>query len=356
MAHPFLERATRPHVEGRFEAEEVGLAANNVSLPLEALRYDVTPVGLHYTLSHFDIPALDAAAYRLSVEDKSFSLEALKALPQRTVRATLECAGNGRAGMTPRYPSMPWTHGAVGTAEWTGTPLYPLLEKSISSETREIAFLGADRGFDSGVEHHFGRSLSVEDAMRPDVLLAWAMNGAPLAPQHGAPLRLVVPGWYGMASVKWLTRIELLERPFDGYQQRVGYHYRKRAGEPGEPVRHARVKSLMVPPGVPDWYTRRRMVDAGRVAIEGRAWSGGGVPVKRIELGIDGEWRDGEIEPATAPFAWQRWRCEWHATPGEHELACRATDASGAVQPLAPDWNTAGMGNNAVQRIAVTVR
>ena len=356
MAHPFLERASRPHVEGRFEAEELGLAANNVSLPPEALRYDVTPVGLHYTLSHFDIPALDAAAWRLSVQDRTYSLEALKALPQRTIRVTLECAGNGRAGMTPRYPSMPWGYGAVGTAEWTGTPLRLVLEKALSPGTREIAFFGADRGFDSGVEHHFARSLGVEDAMRPEVLLAWAMNGAPLAPQHGAPLRLVVPGWYGMASVKWLTGIELLEQPFDGYQQRVGYHYRKRSGDAGEPVRHARVKSLMLPPGIPDWYTRHRLVESGVVAVEGRAWSGGGVPVERLEFGVNGEWREAEIDPPSAPFAWQGWRCAWQAARGEHELACRATDASGAVQPLEPDWNIAGMGNNAVQRIAVTVR
>ena len=113
---------------------------------------------------------------------------------------------------------------------------------------------------------------------------------------------------------------------------------------------------MMAPPGIPDWYTRRRLVDAGALTIEGRAWSGGGVPVERVELGADGEWREAELERAETPFAWQRWRCEWRARPGEHELACRATDASGAVQPLEPDWNTAGMGNNAVQRLAVTVR
>jgi DMSO/TMAO reductase YedYZ molybdopterin-dependent catalytic subunit len=356
MAHPFFERATRPHVEGGFAAEEVGLAAINVAMPPEALRYDVTPVGLHYTLSHFDIPALDAASYRLVVHDRSVSLAEVKALPSKTVRVTLECAGNGRAGFSPRYPSMPWMHGGVGTAEWTGIPLHLLLERSISSKTREIAFIGADLGFDSGVEHPFGRSLAVDEAMRPDVIVAWAMNGAPLAPQHGAPLRLVVPGWYGMASVKWLARIELLEHAFDGYQQAVGYHYRKRAGEKGEPIRHARVKSMMVPPGIPDWYTRRRLLEGGAVVIEGRAWSGGGVPVERLQFGVDGDWRDAQLEPPSAPFAWQRWRCSWQAGRGEHELSCRATDASGAVQPLAPDWNTAGMGNNAVQRVAVTVR
>lgn len=327
-----------------------------MSLPLEALRYDVTPVGLHYTLSHFDIPVVDADAYRLSLPSRDFSLAELKALPSKTLRVTLECAGNGRAGFRPRYPSMPWTQGGVGTAEWTGVPLSAVLGNFLRKETGEVAFIGADRGFDSGVEHHFGRSLSLEDAMRDEVLLAWSMNGQPLAPQHGAPLRLVVPGWFGMASVKWLSRIELLERPFDGYQQVVGYRYTKQRGEPGTPVRHAKVKSLMAPPGIGDWYTGRRLVAMGSTEIQGRAWSGAGVAVSRVELGVDGEWRAAELEPPAQRFAWQRWRASWDATPGEHELACRATDAAGATQPFEADWNVGGMGNNAVQRVQVTVR
>jgi DMSO/TMAO reductase YedYZ molybdopterin-dependent catalytic subunit len=335
----------------------VALALRHVSLPLEALRYDVTPVGLHYTLSHFDIPRLEAAAYRLTVGERQFSLADLQAMPAKTLRVTLECAGNGRAGFTPRYPSMPWRYGGVSTAEWTGVALRTVLERTgVPGGAKEIAFFGADRGFDSGVEHHFGRSLSVAEAMQPEVLLAWAMNGQPLAPQHGAPLRLVVPGWFGMASVKWLSRIEALDRPFDGYQQVVGYRYTRQPGEAGTPVRHARVKSLIAPPGIADWYTGRRLLDAGKVTLEGRAWSGAGVAVTRVELGVDGEWRAAEVEPPSQRFAWQRWRATWDALPGEHELACRAGDAEGAEQPLEPDWNRGGMGNNAVQRLQVTVR
>jgi len=315
----------------------------------------VTPVGLHYTLSHFDVPDLDENSYRLTIGQREISLAELKAMPSKTQRVTLECAGNGRAGFAPRYPSMPWTHGGVGTAQWTGVALKDVLGK-VPEAIKEIAFFGADRGFDSGVEHHFGRSLGVADAMRDEVLLAWAMNGRPLAPQHGAPLRLVVPGWFGMASVKWLTRIELLEQSFDGYQQVVGYRYTKRRGEPGTPVRHAKVKSLMAPPGMPDWYTGRRLVSQGSIELEGRAWSGAGVAVARVELAVDGKWRAAELEAPAERFAWQRWRASWDALRGEHELACRASDAAGAVQPLEPDWNVGGMGNNAVQRVQVSVR
>ena len=349
-------------MEGPFAAEELGLAFRNVGLPIEALRYDVTPVGLHYTLSHFDIPAVDDTAFRLTVtglvaSPLSLSMEEVRRLPSRTVRATLECAGNGRAGMAPRYPSMPWMHGGVGTAEWTGAPLRRVLERAgLAVSVRDVAFIGADRGFDSGVEHAFGRSLALQEALRDDVLLVWAMNGQPLAPQHGAPLRLIVPGWFGMASVKWLAAIEARDQPYDGYQQVVGYHYRQQAGEPGVPVTHAKVKSLMVPPGIPDWYTRRRLVEHGSVIVHGRAWSGGGTAVTRVQFAVDGEWRDAELEAPSHPHAWQRWQCAWRAASGEHELACRATDASGATQPEQPEWNRGGMGNNAIHKVQVTVR
>jgi sulfane dehydrogenase subunit SoxC len=332
------------------------LALRQISLPLEGLLLDVSPRGLHYTLSHFDLPFLDAEAFRLEVGARRFSLAELRAMPVRTVRATMECAGNGRAEFRPRYPSMPWTHGGVGTAEWTGVPLQRVLAELPLDKVREVVFFGADRGFDSGVEHLFARSLALDEALREDVLLAWAMNGEPLSPPHGAPLRLIVPGWFGMASVKWLTRVVLLGEPFDGYQQTVGYRYVKERGQPGTPVRHMKVKSLIAPPGMPDWYSGRRLVEAGRAVLEGRAWSGRGVAVRRVEVAVDGAWRDAEVDAAPSPFAWQRWRCEWVADPGEHELACRATDAEGAVQPLEPDWNAGGMGNNAVHRIRVTVR
>jgi sulfane dehydrogenase subunit SoxC len=186
------------------------------------------------------------------------------------------------------------------------------------------------------------------------VLVAYAMNGAPLPPQHGAPLRLVVPRWYGMASVKWLHAIEAIDRPFDGFQQARGYHFRRRADEKGEPCTRMRVNSLMAPPGIPDFYTRRRVVEAGDVGLMGRAWSGS-APVVRVEWAVDGAWRNAELEEGKGPH-WQGWRATWAATPGEHELACRATDEAGNVQPLESPWDLSGFGNNGVQRIPVTVR
>jgi sulfane dehydrogenase subunit SoxC len=231
-------------------------------------------------------------------------------------------------------------------------PLHQILH--LKDEATEVVFHGADRGIDAGVEHHLARSLTREQALRDEVLVAYAMNGAPLPPQHGAPLRLVVPRWYGMASVKWLGAIEALDRPFDGVQQMRSYHFRRVRGEKGEPCTLMRVNSLMVPPGIPDFYTRRRVVEAGPVEIVGRAWSGA-APVERVEFGVDGSWSTAQVAPQRHALSWMRWRFAWHATPGEHELACRATDAAGNTQPLEPPWDLSGFGNNGVQRVHVTV-
>ena len=352
--------ARRAPIAGRHTAEEVGLAARNHGMPLEALRYDVTPAGLHYLLIHFDIPPADAVP-RLELKGMletplRLSPSDLAVMPSRTLRVTMECAGNGRGQMAPRYPSVPWLEEGVSTAEWTGVPLAALLERAgLRTAASELVFHGADRGFDAGVEHHFARSLPVAEAMREDVLVAYAMNGAPLAPQHGAPLRLVVPRWYGMASVKWLCAVEALDGPFDGPQQARSYHFRRHGGERGVPCTRMRVNSLLAPPGIPDFYSRRRTLEQGTIEILGRAWSGAGA-IARVELGVDGGWSDAVLEPGQDDRAWIAWRARWRASPGEHELSCRATDAAGHVQPLEPPWDVSGFGNNAVQRVNVIVR
>jgi len=257
--------------------------------------------------------------------------------------------------VSPRYPSIPWVEEGVSTAEWTGAPLAHVLRAAgLQASAREIVFWGADIGIDRGQEHAFARSLVPSEALREDVLLAYEMNGQPLPPQHGYPLRLVVPRCDGMASVKWLVRIEAIDHAFDGVQQAHSYHFRSLAREPGTPCTRMRVNSLLAPPGIPDFYTRERVLRAGRVEFEGRAWSGEDA-ITRVEFGVDGNWREARVEAAAAPHAWQRWRAEWDAQAGEHELACRATDAAGNVQPLEPPWDVTGFGNNAVQRVRVRV-
>lgn len=344
-----------------FSVEEVQQATRNSGMPLEALRYDITPPGLHYLLIHFDIPATDPQSWRLGIDGHvgrplSLSLEDIRARPRRTLAVTLECAGNGRSRMTDRKFSQPWLLEAVGTAEWTGTPLAGLLaEAGLTPDAVELVFTGADHGMQGEVEHDYQRALTVAEAMREDVLVVYEMNGHPLTPQHGAPLRLLVPGWYGMASVKWLHRIEAVSEPFTGYQQAHAYRVQMNEDDPGERVSWIRVRALMAPPGFPDFPTGHRYVESGPVRLFGRAWSGR-APVTRVELGVDDRWIEAELGPAIGPYAWRSWTAEWNAEPGEHILSCRATDAEGNTQPLEPFWNVQGMCNNYVQTVPVTVR
>jgi len=345
-------------VEG-ISLEELALAARNHGMPLEALRYPVTPVGLHYLLIHYDVPVVEPETWRLTVRGEReliLGLEELRARPAAEVTVTMECAGNGRARLDPRPVSQPWLLEAVGTARWRGTPLRPLLEEAGVGGAVEVLFTGLDRGVEGGEEQAFQRALQLEEALRDEVLLAYEMNGAPLPPQHGFPLRLVVPGWYGMTNVKWLERIELVDTPFAGYQNSWSYRLRQAEDEEGEPLDRMQPRSLMAPPGIPEFMTRDRTVAAGEVVLEGRAWSGH-APVETVEVSTDGgeTWARAELEPEGEPWAWRGWSYGWNAEPGEHVLCCRARDAAGNEQPHEPPWNLGGYANNAVQAVRVTV-
>jgi DMSO/TMAO reductase YedYZ molybdopterin-dependent catalytic subunit len=351
-------------VEGAISPEELQLAARNHGLPLEALRYDVTPVGLHYLLVHYDIPAVSAEAWRLRIggqveRELELSLEELRARPAVRERVTMECAGNGRAQLVPRPLSQPWLLEAVGTGEWSGTALRPILEEAgLDREAVEVRFTGIDRGREGGLEQSYERSLPIEEALRDEVLLAYELNGQPLPPQHGFPLRLVVPGWYGMANVKWLERVTVLDRAFDGYQQRQAYRLRQEEGEDGEPATRMLPRALMVPPGIPDFLTRERIVEEAAVILEGRAWSGW-APISAVEVSTDGgaSWEDASVAEAPTRWSWASWRYRWEpAAGGTYELCCRARDDAGNEQPLEPRWSLGGYANNAVQRVAVSYR
>jgi sulfane dehydrogenase subunit SoxC len=341
---------------------ELQLAARNHGLPLEALAHEITPPGLHYLLIHYDIPDVEPAAYRLEVgghveRPLSLSLEDLAARERSALAATFECAGNGRARLSPRPISQPWLSEAVGTAKWAGTPLAPLLrEAGVRDGAVEVLFTGLDHGFEGGIEQDYERSLPLGEALSDGALLAYEMNGLPLPPQHGFPVRLLVPGWYGMTNVKWLTSIEVLAEPYGGYQNAVGYRFYDADGTPGEPVTRMLPRSLTVPPGVPDFMTRERHVTPGPCTLRGRAWSGWG-QVERVEVSTDGgaSWAAAALDRPLSEAAWRGWSHEWHAEEGRHELSSRATDAAGNTQPLEPEWNLKGYANNAVERIPVVV-
>ncbi len=339
--------------------DELRLAARNHGMPLEALRYDVTPIGLHYLLTHYDIPFVDETTWHLTVGGRVatplvLDLAKLRefAPVERTV--TLECAGNGRARLLPRPVSQPWLDEAVGTARWRGARLTDVLSAAgVLSDAVDVVFTGHDHGTERGGEQDYQRGLPVAEVA--DVLLAYEMNGVPLPPQHGAPVRVVVPGWYGMAHVKWLRDIHVLAQPFEGYQNAVAYRERSTQDDPGTPVTRIRPRALMVPPGYPDFMTRRRYLPPGMVTLTGRAWSGR-APLTAVSVSCDGRtWRPATLGPTEDRYAWRSWSATWEAEPGEYTLMARAEDEVG-VQPVDQPWNVGGMANNMAQQVDVVVQ
>lgn len=351
---------------GPSDLEVVSHAPFNAETPEHALTRDVTSSRHVYVRSNFDVPQLDGDAHRIAVggavtSPYTLTVGELRAMPMRTVTVTMECAGNDRSSMRPPPAGEVWRSNAVSTARWTGVPLAAVLERAgVRSEAVEILAEGADAGTrdDADGRITFARALPVDVARHPDTLLALMMNDEPLAPAHGAPVRLVVPGWYGMASVKWVARIEALTEPYRGYFQAKRYVYDfdgadHRGASGHEPVRRMRVKSAIVAPAAGD------VIDGRELHIWGWAWSGDGA-ITRVEVAVTGgdRWRDAQIvTPPASPNAWTRWELRWQVPhPGRYVLRSRATDAAGNVQPDEAPWNRLGYGNNAVRTVIVDVR
>jgi DMSO/TMAO reductase YedYZ molybdopterin-dependent catalytic subunit len=283
------------------------------------------------------------------------TLEEIKKRPSQTIAVTMECAGNGRALFAPRRISQPWLLEAIGTAKWTGTPLWGILEEAgIGRDAVEVVFTGLDRGVEGDQVQFYQRRFIVGEARREEVLLVYEMNGEPLPPQHGYPLRLLVPGWYGMASVKWLDRIEAVAEP--GIPDGSGLSLLPiggRSWRAGQRDQGARVDGS---PGIPDFMTRTRLVHAGQVTLSGKAWAGPR-SVARVEVTVDAgsTWSEAQLDEAVSSFAWMTLTFVWNARPGACTLCVRATDSDGNVQPMEQQWNFGGYGNNGVQRISVIV-
>jgi DMSO/TMAO reductase YedYZ molybdopterin-dependent catalytic subunit len=322
----------------------------NAETKLDELGGSIVPAGRHYVRTHFLIPigpreVLISGAGR---SRRSVTMEGVRALPPRTLAITLECAGNGRKFLDPPVPGEQWGLGAVGTAEWTGATLHSVLERDWTSSAVEVLFRGADEGIPKDLGRHiaYERSLPIDVARREDILVAYAMNGRPIPREHGGPLRLVVPSWYGMASVKWLAEIRLLERPFDGFFQTDRYVI------DGRPLRNIEPRAVITSP--PDGAD----VPIGNaVLVRGYAWSGR-ASLERVEL-IEGGGEpiaSSTLPAARAPYAWREFAFRVSLGPGEHVLAARATDREGHTQPLSPRWNELGYANNAVRPSRIRVR
>jgi len=323
----------------------------------------LTATDAFYVRGHGDVPEIDPGAWRLRVHglverELSLSMASLReTLPERTLTATLQCAGNRRAGLgaVRPVPGQPWGPGAIGTATWTGVALADVLALARPlPAAAHVGFEGADRCADAGGER-FGGSIPLEKARSPEVLLAWAMNGEALAPVHGAPLRAVVAGFIGARSVKWLERIEVRSEPWDGHYQRVAYRLVPAdaavgpgVGVPLGPV--ALTSEIVSPADGAD-------VPAGPLEVTGYAFAGGERPVVRVDVSADGgaSWAQAELLDDLGRWAWRRWRATVTLRPGEHDIVARAWDSSAATQPADPAdvWNPPGYVNTARPRVRV---
>ena len=349
------------HLESTFDTVELIKASPlNAEARPEALTEALTPADAFFIRTNFDIPAIDPARFGLEVSGLvarpgRWALARLSALGTAREVVTVECAGNGRVTMAPLAPGELWSGGAVSTASRGGIPLSALLaEVAPATGATHVHFEGADLGVvrDRGGDPiHFVRSLSLADAMRAEVMLATEMNDEPLAREHGAPLRLIVPGWYGMASVKWLQRIVLTNGPTDGWFQRDRYVYQAAAGGEAIPVTRMKVKSRIVAPAT------GALLPRGTVRVQGWAWSGE-APIAGVEVAIGGGdwWHEAELGPDLGPYAWRAFSYTFQAREiGRQVLRARARDRRGNIQPAEAPSNRLGYGNNAIEPVILTI-
>ncbi|MCS7024033.1 MAG: sulfite oxidase [Bryobacteraceae bacterium] len=336
----------------------------DLETPAEYFDRWITPNDVFFVRQHLPRPKMDPSSYRLEISGMvgspvQLSLEELRKLPQTTVVATLECAGNGRSYYRPRMPGLPWSKGAIGNAEWRGPRISDLLKKAggVASGAQYGTFDGADVGLAQTPD--FIRSVPVRKLLHPATILALEMNGEPLPELHGFPARLVVPGWDGASWVKWVTKIVLSEKPDSGFYMATAYKYPRRLTPPGVPPRPEEMESIEGM-AVKSFFTkpaREAKFKLGPVLLQGVAWAGEH-RVLRVEVSVDGgaSWRQARLSPQNLPFAWRLWSFEWTPRAPGYYLACvRATDSAGRTQPIEAPWNPSGYLWNSIERIGLLV-
>lgn len=366
--HHALEPDDWMHTELRdnITPAEVQLAKRCHGAHIETLSQEVTQVGSHYQLIHYDVPYLNADTHTLQIKglvnkELRLSMADIRARPSSTQAVLMACAGTGRMSMKQRlWVHVPWGVDSFGCAKWTGCSLADLLrEAGIQTGGQQVVFTGADKGVEGNKVQYFQRSMSIDDAMLGHVMLVYQMNGQDLTPAHGAPLRLIVPGWYGMASVKWLTTIEVGKGGWWGHQMEA-YSFRRAAHDPERvPLTNLPVRALMAPPGFADFFSRTRVAAPGRHRIVGRAWAGA-VDLERVEFSSDEgrTWSLARLAPKNGPFGWAAWEIDWHVeAEGSYVLSCRAFDAMGRSQddPSDEQFNWAAMGDTQPHMVYVRV-
>ncbi|MZQ80981.1 molybdopterin-dependent oxidoreductase [Paenibacillus sp. 5J-6] len=335
--------------------------SENLEFPMISSLQTITPNQLFYVRNHFEYPPIDINTWNLSIEDSvdrsiKFTYSDLINMNKVTLSATLECAGNKRSLFERKAQGNQFMLGAISNAIWGGVRLKDVLEQAgVSLSGTEIVFEGLDYGQRNDMEEHvfFERSLPVAKAFHPDTILAYEMNGEPLSIKHGFPIRLIVPGWYAVASVKWLHRIRVVEQPFKGPFQSIDYVILKKTNDYKHalPLSPVLVNSTIASP------TEEQEMAAGTNVIEGYAWAGEH-SVTKVEISTDGGnlWSEANLLDPDVPYSWRRWSFSWNPqNSGPYTIMSKATNDHGDVQPLKAEWNVKGYQNNSIHAVNVHV-
>lgn len=340
----------------------VSLEPENQETPIHFLPYWITPEKYFFLRNHFPYPTITPRSFFLPIigqveKPLVFHYNDLLHMPSKTLVLPLECSGNKRAYFQPKTFGPQWKDGAISQGAWRGVPLRYLLELTgIKHSAKEIVFEGYDCGKIEGLQgkYSFARSLQVKTALHPDILVAYELNGKPIPYKHGYPLRLIVPGWYAMASVKWLKCIKLINHQFQGPFQALDYFYfpKKDSDKGKTPVTLMKVNSIIQQP------LDLSVLDPGTYNIHGIAWTGKGV-IDRVEISTDNGkyWHKANLYHLRCQeYSWVFWTYRWNVNKkGEYIIKVCAKDSAGRVQPEKAEWNRDGYGYNAVTTIAVKI-
>lgn len=333
------------------------LYPENQETPIKFLQHHLIPTNYHFKRNHFNYPKILTQNFLLPISGEvvksvTFYFDQIINFPATTFTGLLECAGNNRSKFEPKTFGEQWEEGAISQGRWRGVSLSWLLSQTgLTTDAKEVLFEGYDFGKREDSDNYvpFARSLPLEIALHPDTIIAYEYNDKLLSIKHGFPLRLIVPGWYGMASVKWLKKITVINYPFTGPFQAIDYVYYPKDIEPF-PVTTTNVNSIIQYP------LNYSILDAGNHTIEGIAWSGEG-DITTVEISFDGHhWSNAILlKNTTEPYAWTKWKYQWNALEGEHIIFCRATDSKGRRQPMNAFWNKKGYGYNATSKAHVKI-
>ncbi|MCH8800013.1 MAG: sulfite oxidase [Chloroflexi bacterium] len=330
---------------------------------LPDLEVGVSPIGGHFIRSHFAAPQIRFSDWSLSITGDvnnplDLSYHDLLQMPSHEIVSLMECAGNSRSTMQPPAEGVQWDNGGVGVSQWRGVSVKTVLEQaSLRSEATDVLFEGADCGAEAqgAGPMCYAMSVPLKKLLDPDTILAYEINGVTLPQEHGYPVRLLVPGWYGMASVKWLAKITVMDRPNGGFHEmdyRIYPATNGKADAKAERVTSLKIKSLISTPA------KGSVVEPGLHKIKGVAWSGDGhITMVEVSTDDDRTWRPADLEEPSGNYSWQHWEIDWEAKNLGHSLLrCRATDSKGNVQPMLAAWNFRGYQVNSVHSVPITVR